>query len=510
MLVLSLSLFALLAAGPVSAYTAPSAADLTARVKAAEKAHRPGSEIEEWSISEAGMSGHQHVARRGDDDVEVLVLGPFTTSDGTVGGKSWHQNENGYTVVTGSRPEKSFAASSPIMSQTVTRVHAPFDAYLMVTRRANGVVERDYYAPADYLLVRKEYEFQRQTSHVDYSDIRRDNFGRRAWHIEAIGPRGVNKYEAHLTKLAENPQLDDATFAIPPNRGPLVEWPAGLDTSRISTSIDQHIFVTVNLNGHDVTMALDSGASGIVLDTQVAKELGLPLYGKSTLSIAGTFALSRVIVPVVQIGDLTMHNVVMATGPLDFTEDGKRVVGLLGYDFIAGTALRIDYKKQTVDAYRPGTLATPELATAVMPIRLDEQVPVVSVGVGNAQSTSMIVDTGNGAPLLFFDNFVKAHPAAVRDEGLGTGYDPDIAYIGGVGGYVHIVPLRLSSFRFAGLDFKHFIVLRAEQGGAFGDFNDDGLLGTQFLRYFTLYLDYPNQRIFFEPNSNYQDATNHS
>ena len=92
----------------------------------------------------------------------------------------------------------------------------------------------------------------------------------------------------------------------------------------------------------------------------------------------------------------------------------------------------------------------------------------------------------------------------------GTGYDPDIAYIGGVGGYVHIVPLRLSSFRFAGLDFKHFIVLRAEQGGAFGDFSDDGLLGTRFLRYFTLYLDYPNQRIFFEPNSNYLDATNHS
>ncbi len=293
MLVLSLALSALLSAGPVSAYAVPSAADLSARVKAAEKAHRPRSETEDWTISEAGMSGHQHDARRGDDEVETLVLGPFTTAQGTLGGKSWHQNENGYTIVTG-RSEKSFAASSAIVGQTVTRVRTPFDAYLMVTRHANGIVERDYYAPADYLLVRKEYEFQKQTSHVDYTDIRRDNFGRRAWRVEATGPRGLNKYEARLTKLDENPQLDDATFAIPPNRGTLVEWPAGLDTSRISNAIDQHIFVTVNLNGHDVTMALDSGASGIVLDTQVAKELGLPLYGKSTLSIAGDVsALAR-------------------------------------------------------------------------------------------------------------------------------------------------------------------------------------------------------------------------
>ena len=509
MLVLSLSLFALLATGPLSAYTEPSAADLSARAKAAEKAHRPRSETEDWTITAAGMSGHEHVARRGDDDVRIFVLGPFTTSSGTVGGKSWHQNENGYTIVTGSRPEESPISASPIVSRTVSRVSRPVDAYLMVTRHGNGVVERAYYATGDYLLVRQEYEFHNQTSHIDYTDIRRDNFGRRAWKVEASGPKGVNAYEARLTKFSDNPQLDDATFAIPPTRGTLVEFPPGVDTSRISDRIDQHILVTVNLNGHDVVMALDTGASGIVLDTQVAKDLGLTMYGKSTASVAGTFQLSRVIVPVVQISDLTMHNVSDEHGPIDFIEDGRRVVGLLGYDFVAGAAFRVDYKHQTVDAYRPGTLSTPELATDVMPIRLDEQVPVVSVGVGNAQSSSMIVDTGNGAPLLFFDNFVKAHPAAVRDEGLGTGYDPDVAYIGGVGGYVHIVPLRLSSFRFAGLDFKHFVVLRAEQGGAFGDFNDDGLLGTQFLRYFTLYIDYANQRMFFEPNSNYEDATNH-
>jgi hypothetical protein len=78
--------------------------------------------------------------------------------------------------------------------------------------------------------------------------------------------------------------------------------------------------------------------------------------------------------------------------------------------------------------------------------------------------------------------------------------------VGGVGGYVNIVPLRLASFRFAGLDFKNFVVLRASQAGAFGDFRNDGLLGALFLRYFTVYLDYPELKMYFEPNDTYQKA----
>jgi hypothetical protein len=52
-------------------------------------------------------------------------------------------------------------------------------------------------------------------------------------------------------------------------------------------------------------------------------------------------------------------------------------------------------------------------------------------------------------------------------------------------------------------------VIRAEQNGAFGVLDNDGLLGALFLRYFTLYIDYPNQKIYFEPNENYNQALDH-
>jgi len=189
--------------------------------------------------------------------------------------------------------------------------------------------------------------------------------------------------------------------------------------------------------------------------------------------VAGTFAFTRVIAPTVQVGTITMHDVVMGTVPLDTYEgENDRVVGLLGYDFIAGTSLRITYgdalTSGVVDAIRPDVFMPPPLAAAAMPIRLNQQVPVGHVGIGDAASDDFVVDTGAEAPIILFDRFVKAHPDAVADRGIGTGFDPDQSAVFGVGGRVRIVPLRLSSFRFADLDFKNFIVLRAENPGAHG------------------------------------------
>jgi clan AA aspartic protease (TIGR02281 family) len=503
------TLIALFAAGGNVASASPAATQFLARVHAADKARKPHSETEDWSVAAFGLTGHEHNAFRGNDDINVSVLGPFTTESGTLRGTSWHQNENGYTIVSGNRPETDELSTVPIESQTVARVHYPLDAYLVTTVHSNGVTERDYFAPSDYLLLRQEYQFRKQTTRIDYSDIRKDRYGRRAWHRVASDGQPGNVIDARLQSVVENPALDDATFAIPPTRRTLVEFPDGIDTSRISTDTEGHLYTDVIINGHQITMALDTGASSIVLDSEAAKELGLQTYGKATQSVAGRFQTSRVIAPLVQVGDLSMHNVVMNTAPLDWSENGHRVLGLLGFDFIAGTVLRVDYEHHTVDAFRPSAFTVPELATAQTAIRLDLQVPVVTVGVGNAQSTEMILDTGAAAPVLFFDRFVRLHPDAMRDEGLGSGYNPDDAYVGGVGGYVHIVPLRLSSFRFAGLNFKNFIVIRAEQNGAFGVLDNDGLLGALFLRYFTLYIDYPNQKIYFEPNENYNQALDH-
>jgi hypothetical protein len=488
---------------PTFAATTDDAAALVKRAAAELQAARPKTEILDSTITTAGLSGTQHEERRGADRIETTVLGPFTTLRGSVGGKAWHQTENGATVLEDPEPSQTAPAER---SRTLAHVERPRDLYVVTSELANGTIRETSYDANDLTIVREKTTRGKHTSTIDYDDFRPWNGGkRRAWHAHGSDDRG-NTFSQTITRDQIDPPVADADFAIPPNRRALVEFPQGVNQVALPANVEGgRIHVTVDVDGNPLTFVLDSGAAGIVIDTQAAKDLKLPSYGSSALTVAGAFTSSRVIVPVVRVGSLEMRDVTMTTAPFDEREGTQRVVGLLGFDFIAGAVLRIDYiDPGSVQAIRPTIFTPPLLATSAMPIRLNQQVPVVHVGVGDTSSDDMIVDTGAEAPVLFFDRFIKAHPSAVIDRGFDAPFDPAQNVVFGVGGAIPIVPLRIASFRFADLDFRNYLVLRAADAGAFNDSRDDGLLGALFLRFYTLYIDYPDRKLYFEPNENYQ------
>ncbi len=494
------------ASPPVRAETA---AAFVARVKAETDAARPKSEVVDSKIDSAGLSGTQHDVRRGEDYVETSVLGPFTTMRGSVGGKNWHQNENGITVLEEPEPAQS---ATPEPKRTLSRIAQPRDLWLVTSRLQNGAVAKTYYDFADLAIVREEIVRGKHWAHVDYSDFRPWSGGkRRAWKASGGDDRG-NAYTSTIVKDDVSPVIADDAFAVPADRRTLVEFPPDVNQVALPATVESgRIHVDVEVNGTELVFVLDTGASGMVIDSQAAKDLKLPSYGSSALTVAGTFASTRVISPVVRVGRLQMRDVVMATAPLDAREFGTRVDGLLGFDFLAGAVLRIDYVDPGgVTAIRPSVFTQPPLATSSLPIRLDKQIPVVRVAVGNEFGNDMIVDTGAEAPVLFFDRFVQAHPAAVVDRGTNAPFDESQNVVFGVGGPVAIVPLRISRFAIADLEFRNYIVLRARRAGAFGDTQDDGLLGALFLRFFTLYVDYPERKLYFEPNENHTRAVGRS
>jgi len=493
------------AAGPPVPEAPESAAALVKRAAAELEAARPKSEIVDATIASAGLTGMRHEERRGNDFVETTVLGPFTTLRGSVGGKAWHQDENGTTVLDEPEPSQTVP---PELSSTLAHVAQPRDLYVVTTTLASGATRATSYDARDLAIVREKTTRGNHFSTIDYDDFRPWSGGkRRAWHARGADDRG-NTYSEKITSDRIGASIADADFTIPPSRRTLVEFPQGVNQVALPAKVEGgRIHVTVEVNGNPLTFVLDSGASGIVIDAQAARDLKLPSYGASAYTVAGTFTSSRVVAPVVRVGPLVMRDVAMLTAPLDEREGNDRVVGLLGFDFIAGAVLRIDYiDPGGVQAIRPGVFTPPLLATSAMRVRLNRQVPVVHVGVGDAASDDMIVDTGAEAPVLFFDRFIKAHPGAVVDRGFDAPFDPAQNVVFGVGGAVPIVPLRIASFRFADLDFRNYLVLRAADAGAFNDTSDDGLLGALFLRFYTLYIDYPDRKLYFEPNENYRRA----
>jgi hypothetical protein len=470
----------------------PSADELAARSHQALGAERrPEDERETWSIRALGLEGTLETIRRGVDVTYLTALGPFRTARGSVRGEHWHQNENGETIL--DRPEPSQVER--IVSTTVARVHQPVDAWEVATSFASGHVTRTFYDPRTYFILRTERTVAAHTTHTTYDDFRTDARGRtRAWHYAGGDDRPENDYNYRLLS-DETAEVAEADVAIPHDRRTLVEFPAGLDVVRLPARIARdRIYVRLEIGGRGLDLLLDTGAAALTIDDAVADQLGLVGYGRNAETVAGTFQTRRVIAPLIGIGPLAMHDVVLRTAPFSERETpGTRAVGLLGFDFLDALGLKIDYAAGTVDAYRQATLVAPPGASP-LDIRLNSGAPVARATIGEGAGDDFILDTGAAFSFVIFQRFARAHPDATAPLG-----DPRILSGSGVGGTLAYRTVVAKRVIVGPSLFADVAGAEAVSANAFGFDNEDGLIGADILRSFTIYLDYAGSRVFLGP-----------
>jgi predicted aspartyl protease len=253
----------------------------------------------------------------------------------------------------------------------------------------------------------------------------------------------------------------------------------------------------MNIGSRAVDFLLDSGASEIAIDETVAQQLGLAVYGvHSYAGSARRFSGGRVIIPEMRAGSLTMHDVVAITVPSVSVSSGKRrAVGLLGFDFIDALGLKIDYRHGVVGAV-PAEAFVPPAAATVLEARLEGGSPQVDVRVNGALGERFVIDTGNSGTFLIFDYFARRYPSALVDRGGGDGRDKRFR---GIGGSVQTAPYQLETIDLGGFQFHDFVGYRVLATSEFA-INDDGLIGSDLLRYFDLYMDYAHSRLYLVPN----------
>jgi len=476
----------------------PTAEDLVSRSKAAQDSdRRPDDEREVWGVRLAGLDGTLDMTRHGDDMVTETALGPFRTARGVWHGQHWHQNENGETVL--DRPEPS-QTERPV-SQSVARVHDPVDAWLLTTTFSSGHVLRLYYDPKTYYVLRSEKTVAGHTTHTAYDDFRTDARGRtRFWHYYGGDDRPDNDFDYRLQSDDTTAEISEADVAVPHDRRTLVEFPAGVDIVRLPARIENdRVYVRLEIEGRGLDFLLDTGSSSITINDAVARDLRLPLYGHTTQTVAGSFVTGRVVAPAIAIGGLTMHDVVLHTLPLASAEaHDTRVVGLLGFDFLDAVALKIDYTGGTVDAIRPGALAPPP-GGAPLDVRLNSGAPVTHASVGDASGDDFILDTGAAFSFVLFQRFARAHPEAFTEPD-----DAKTEFGSGVGGTMPYRTISAKRVALGPLNFDDDRGAEALSPNALGFDNEDGLIGADILKLFTVYLDYGSSRVYLVPSARQQ------
>jgi hypothetical protein len=472
----------------------PDAATLRERIRASggpipEVWH----EIDEV-VSSDGTTTIEHDYRRGKDFRFTIDTGPFHTERGLYGGVLWHMNDNGQVIVDTPDPGK---ATREELTTTVEVSHIPVEGYAIATLNAQGRGIKEYVDGTTWRVARREQLTVNGTIVTTFDDVRFDHGRTFAHHLHI--ENGYENTHSDLRVIDFGP--DDvavADVAVPKPRRALVEFPAGVTAVELPARFgNTHIYVRVTIAGRGLDFVLDSGAGGITIDADVARQLGLKEYGKHSTVTARRYTTGRTIVPEIRVGSLTMRNVAIQEVPHGWlAEPDVKEVGLLGFDFLAELGVTVDYERHRVTVV-PGSAYVPPSDPSTIPldVRVGSGQPRATVLVNGALGERFIIDTGAAGPFLIFDYFARRHPEALRSGG---GLRPK-QRMTGIGGSFDVEPYQIASLKFASVNFTDFVGYRV-MGGSYAQ-NDDGIVGVEFLKLFTLGFDYANSRLYLVPNS---------
>jgi predicted aspartyl protease/Tfp pilus assembly protein PilF len=277
---------------------------------------------------------------------------------------------------------------------------------------------------------------------------RRDDFQQAA--------AALNGVDVSTNKLVieQYPTLNVATLESFKGETPYELHGEGQTTRLKFIRSDPLPLVNVRVNGgEEVTFFIDTGGSEVTLDSEFAKELGLPQFGE----VQGTFSggehtqvgLSRI--QSLTLGDWTVTNLPIATIPLRQLSKGlgaKRIDGVLGTTLFYHFLATLDFRNGELVLRRKNAQSQEQFAAAssgksvAVPFWIASDHFMVGWGrVNTLPSALLFVDTG-----LAGAGVKLAHSAI---EKAGIKLEEDKAYEGAGGaGKLKIVPYTVSQLSF--------------------------------------------------------------
>jgi Aspartyl protease len=497
--VLTLLLAAVLQTTALSAAETYAPASLTAdeifAKAAAARGHlKPGAYHRVSEFVRGDSTVHIDVYEHGSDYVESEREGDYTSSFGMHDGVSWEQDENGaVTSVSGfhdtddpfavalSRPKNT--AGSPIRVLGIT-TSTP-ECFVVEVAPSPGLIQRRYYDAKTFLLRRIETTDYIHTWTFGYDDFR-TMYG--LTFAQTVTYHDEHAQNTARTLLKSFEPVSPASFkANMPQSKPLFDL-AGRSSVQIPAEFTPYgIIVRVTIAGRGLDFELDSGASSIVIDAEVARELGLTVIDLHKTTFDGVFTRGRTRAPDLQVGDLRARNVTLEAIPFSRMAGERKIVGLLGGDFFASHRVSVDFNKHIVSVQTSSKDAPPAPWVAI-PIQVDDHVPRAHAKF-NAVDGAFIVDLGAFETMLFPHFFRQFHPNRPGDV---------MGQVIGVGGQA----MDYHEYTFSRLDFGDLAFADANAivatGAKYEGLDYDGLLGRNILSNFNLIFDYPAGKLYVQ------------
>ena len=293
-------------------------------------------------------------------------------------------------------------------------------------------------------------------------------------------------------------------FAPPPDPPPDYVFAAAKPAVMPLEPIGTAVLVDVEIDGHGpYRFALDSGSSDVI-DSGLARELGLPVAGAFHGRGAGErpvdVGLTRV--ASLGVGDLTLRDQLLRVVPLDFDLNGAKPAyrGLIGFELFDRLIVRLDHELKQLTLSEPAGWRYGGDGK-LLPFRFHGRVPVAD-GVIDLVPGRFTLDTGQGNSLTLYRPFLES-------AGIVNKYPPKFTTVVavGVGGTITAGVARAHLLKLGPVEVAGPVVYLSQQrAGAFADPNLAGNVGEGVFERFNVTFDYGRRQAFFERTPHYDDG----
>ncbi len=419
------------------------------------------------------------VAVRGDDFRTSLVLGDATYTAGRSGGERWRGDGNGIVHgiqadLQGDALDRAPQAIFPLDRAGLTlagETRTPLAAWVIATDpagdkpaslfidRATGTIVREVMRDGRRIVTTAFDTFQ------PFAGVPRA----RHWHID--DGRAANAIDVTVDAIEATSVAPEAV-AFPQRRTFAPVAPLTESVTLPARFSDDRVTLATEVDGRHEEFILDTGTTSVTVDPSVVRE--------STLEHA---ALGRI-----SVGPLALERASVLSIPCFCS-------GILGLDFFYGHVLEIDYpgRKVRVLSGADARAVFADAKTTVLPINVDQGLPLAHASFGMLQGDFFALDTGSpriSVSLPFATRYASA--IAAQWTRRGTPYVETF-----LEGGIEVQPYRAGSLTFANtrtLDVPVDAQIPTTQTDDLR-FPFDGIIGTDMLRNFDLYFDYDNARL---------------
>ena len=268
---------------------------------------------------------------------------------------------------------------------------------------------------------------------------------------------------------------------------------------------DARLFLPVALPDSTTRwLILDTGASAIILDANVAAALGLKVTPAGSTTGAGTNSLrvGRAHDVMLRVGGVPLGPTDVIVSEIDSLlapSQGRHAPGIIGSRFFVEHVVEIDFARSEILLHDPRSYRYDGRGVA-LPLTFNNGVPLIAGRMtapdGTVIPMHLLVDLGAKSTLLVSEHFIGEHGLMARFPK--TVVSPLGAGVGGATRYAFTRLPRLALGTSGDALVTDSLVAGLSVGGTLRSAWYDGLLGADFLQRYRVIVDYSRKRVILE------------